>query len=236
MNNIEPKSEGVKVELPDSTPPVVLHSMILKEIRSWAITLLILGALSLFASSLLSAPWGVLLIIVGLASFYFRSSDMMVVYGVTLAWAGVSNITSGQIYWIGFALLQWFLTFRVFQKYIAFRNAEAATETAETRAGGLTPKRAASIFPWAAGALGILSLLGLAGIFIGAIIMVAISQIQAVPDFLAFLEGMIVNFGVLGIAVGLASLLSKHPRRGLAITGLVTGILTILVEIVLKYI
>lgn len=228
--------EGAKIEIPASTYPTVLPSTILKEIRSWAVTLLILGALSIFASGVLSAPWGVMLIIVGLASFYFRSSAVMVVYGVTLAWAGVTNLISGQGFWIGFAILQGYLVFRVFQKFISFRQAELSLGEQDSDPNGLTPKRSANVFPWVSGLLGFFSLLGFVGIFVGMVIFIVVTKSQVVPQFVIFLEGLIVNFGVLGFAVGLASILSKHPRKIVAIVGMVTGVLTLLIEFILRFI
>lgn len=228
--------EGAKIEVPKAAEPTIFPSTIMKEVRSWAITLLVLGIISIFASGFLSAPWGVLLIIVGLASFYFRSSASMVVYGVTLAWAGVSNLTSRQGFWIGFAILQGFLVFRVFQKFTAFRRAEANFTEQEAASYGLIPQRSASIFPWTAGILGVSSLLGLIGIFGAAVAFVVIAKSQIIPSSMIFLEGLIVNFGVLGLAIGLASLLSKHPRKGVAITGIATGILTMLIELILRFI
>ncbi len=236
MNHQGTEFEGAKVEAPSSPAVTVFQSTILKEIRSWAITLLILGALHIVATDSFSAPWGILLILVGLASFYFRTSAMMVVYAVTLAWAGLSNITSGQGVWIGFALLQWFLVFRVFQKFLSFRQVEANSVMEETNSSGLTPKRSAGILPWVAGALGTLSLLGLVGVFVMAILLVAFSGNQSVPPFLIFIEGLIVNCGVLGFAVGLASVLCKYPRKVLSITGMVTGLLTLLIETILRFV
>ena len=228
--------EGAKIEIPATPNTTVSHSTVLKEIRSWAVTLLILGILSIISSGVLSAPWGVMLIIVGLASFYFRSSAIMVVYGVTLAWAGVVNLTSGQGFWIGFAILQGYLVFRVFQKFISFRQAELSLGEQDSDPNGLTPKRSANVFPWASGLLGVFSLLGFVGIFVGVVIFIVVTKSQVVPQFVIFLEGLIVNFGVLGFAVGLASILSKHPRKIVAIVGMVTGVLTLLIEIILRFI
>ena len=236
MNNPKGEFEGTKLESWGSTHPKVFHSTILKEIRSWAISLLILGIISFFASGFLSAPWGILLIIVGLASFYFRSSAMLVVYAVTLAWAGISNLSSGQVIWIGFAILQWFLAFQIIKKFISFRKAEESPVDEEFGPSGLTPERSASIFPWAAGASGILSLLGFIGIFVGVIIQSYILKNQATPEFWGFIEGLVVNLGVLGFAIGLASILCKHQKKAVAIVGMVTGILTLIIETIFKFI
>lgn len=236
MNHQATEFESTNLESPTSQNPVIPYITILKETRAWGITLLIFGILSLFASSFLNAPWGVLLIIVGLASFYFRSSAMMVVYGVTLAWAGVINATSGQVFWIGFAIFQWFLTFRIFQKFVKFRSAEVFFGEQEASTNELISKRAAGAFPWAASALGTLSLLGLGSILFGVIFFVIITNSETVPEFVYFLESLFVNFGVLGFAFGLSSLLCKYSKKAVAIVGMVAGILTLVIEIVLLFI
>src|SRR5690349_3186775 len=235
QNQLPTEFQDVPIEPSPSVSPQILPVTILKEIRSWAVTSLILGALHLFVSGFFSAPWGVLLMTVGLASFYVRSSAMLVVYAVTLAWAGVSNLISGESGWVGFAVLQFFLVYRVFRNFQLFRRSESALTEAELSASDLTPARAAAIFPWAALTLGVLSLVGLVGVFLLAVVLVVVSGSETVPGFLGFLEGLVVNGGVLGLALGLASLLCKHPRKGLAIAGMVTGILTLVVEMVLIY-
>lgn len=223
--------EDDPMALPGPQTSQLSQSAILKEIRSWALALLVLGILHIIGTGFLSAPWGIFLILVGLASFYFRSSAMMVVYAITLAWAGITNITSGQLTWIAISLLQWFFAYQIFHKFFEFRKAEANSGLAESEAKGLTPERSASAFPWAAGIIGILSLIGFVGILAGAVVYGIVSGGKPVPGYLEFLENLAVNFGVLGFGVGLASILSKHPRRGLSICGMVTGLLTVLAEL-----
>jgi hypothetical protein len=227
--------EGVKIESSAVTKPVVFHGTILKEIRSWATTLLVLGVISLFASNFLSAPWGLLLIVVGLASFYFRSSAMMVIYAVTLAWAGISNALSGGVLWIGFAILQLFLVVRVFQKFISFRQAETNT-IEDIDSSGLTPKRSATIFPWAAIVLGSVSLLGFVGLLVGVVVASIMSGKGITSVYLSFLESLVVEMGILGFALGLASVLSRYSKKALAIIGMITGILPPLLEIIFRFV
>jgi hypothetical protein len=236
MNIQGPEFEGTKIEAWGSAKPKIFPSTISKEIRSWAISLLVMGVISIVASGFLSAPWGILLIIVGLASFYFRSSAMLVVYAVTLAWAGICNIISGQTFWIVFAVIQWVITFQVFRKFLSFRKAEENSAEEEFGSSVLTPQRSSRIFPWAAGALGILSLLGFIVILIGAIIFTFIKGYQAMPELSVFIEGLVVNFGLLGFAIGLASILCKYPKKFISIAGMVTGILPFMIEIILRFI
>jgi hypothetical protein len=234
MNDQGTQFEGAKIEAVKPAPAPVFPGTILKEIRSWAFTLLVLGGLHIGASGFLSAPWGILLILVGLASFYFRSSAMLVIYAVTLIWAGISNLTSGQAIWIGGAFIQWYLALRIFRTFVRFQETETKV-AAESNSNELTPRRVAAVFPWAATLLGVLSFLGLIGIFAIVIVLVAVSGSSTVPSYFGFIEGLVVNAGVLGFAVGLASLLCRHPGKGLAIAGMVTGVLTLLIELVLRF-
>ncbi len=59
------------------------HASMLKAIRSNGFWLIGLGVLHIILSGWLSAPWGVLLIIVGLCSFLFHSPSMFVIYAIT---------------------------------------------------------------------------------------------------------------------------------------------------------
>ena len=215
------------------------YSAMLAEIRSWGMWSLGLGALHLITSGFLSAPWGILLIMVGLASFYFRSASMFIIYASTLAWAALSNVISFNAGWVAFGLYQFFLAYQVFQKYHIFRDAEENMATLENADGAAkqTPVSAASrFFPWLAPAFGCVSTIGLMILVVIVFVTVIASEGQAtIPDYAGFIEGLIVNFGVLGIAVGLASLLSKYGKKGLAIAGLIGGVLTIVLEFALLY-
>ena len=63
--------------------------------RSWGRWLIVMGVIQLVASQFLDPGWGVLLMLVGVASFYFRSLAMLAVYGVIMAWAAISNAFGG---------------------------------------------------------------------------------------------------------------------------------------------
>lgn len=228
------ETKGVPSSPPRSEDLSNLHEATRKEIRSWSFTLIILGALHIFATGLLSAPWGVLLIVVGLASFYFRSAAMLVVYAVTIAWAGISNLTSGEWIWIAFAVIQWYFSFRILRRFSGYRRAERALEApSDVNASGLTPQRSAKVFPWAGFLMGVFSFLAFIGAFGSAIVYVIISASETPPGFLSLVEGLAVSTGVLGFALGLASVLCGYRFRVLAILGMVAGLLTLASEIAL---
>ena len=209
------------------------YAAMLQEIRSWGLWSLGLGALHLVTSGFLSAPWGILLIIVGLGSFYFRSASMFVVYAVTLGWAAFSNLISFEIGWVGFALYQFFLAFRVFQQYRLFRDIEGEYHAQSDQ---VLPNPAYRFFPWLGSLFGCSSILAFVMIVLIVLVLAITSEGQAsIPDYFVFFEGLAVNFGILGASIGLASLLSKYHRKPLAIVGLISGVLTVLLEMALVY-
>jgi hypothetical protein len=203
-----------------------------EKIRSWGMWSLILGVLHIFTSGFLSAPWGILLILVGLASFYFRSASMFVIYATTLGWAAFSNLMSFEGGWIGFSLYQFFLAFRVFQDYRTFREVDVTP----TELGQVSTDRAARFFPWLGSIFGCSSIIGFVLIIVTILVMAVASEGNAtVPDYFSFLDGLAVNFGVLGAAIGLASVLSRYPRKALGIAAIVAGSLTVLLELAIIY-
>ncbi|HEX6269639.1 MAG TPA: hypothetical protein VFZ43_05360 [Anaerolineales bacterium] len=209
------------------------HEVLLKEIRSWGFWSLGLGVLHLIGSGILSAPWGLLLIVVGLASFYFRTASMFIVYGVTMSWAALSNLLGGAGGWNIFALLQVYFAWRLFQQFRRFRKVEEellGTAPDETETPAFPAERTARLFPWLGLFLGGWSLLGLLGVWAAIVISAGVSQGTANIEFLGLLEGLVVDFGVLGFALALASLLSGYRPKIVAIIGLTAGLLTILLE------
>lgn len=219
--------------------PATAHAAMLKEIRSWGLWSLGLGALHVISSGFLSAPWGVLLIIVGLASFYFRTASMFILYAVTLTWAGLSNLAAMQGGWIFFGLVQFYFAYRVFQQYRRFRDIEGEyiqSTSMEVNSDVVKKDRAARFFPWLGSLLSCSSILGLVIFFVAIIVIMAQTQDPAsVPNYFNFVGGLVENVGVLGFAISLAALLSKYRPKAAAIVGLVFGALTLLAELAIYF-
>jgi hypothetical protein len=234
MDDGETGVEAVIVEPQTPARKVTYHVSIFKEIRSWAVTLIVLGIIHLVTSGFLSSSWGVLIILVGIASFYFRSASMMVVFAVTLAGAAFTNLLSGNTKWIIFAILQAGLVVSVFLKYVRFKKAEADTTNGEPEDVGLTPKRSAKAFPWLAFGLGLFSMVGFVSIMIYATISITMGALSNFTKFLDFIFDSMRNFGMLGIGFGLAGLLNKYQKTACSILGIVFGALTILVMVLLS--
>lgn len=226
--------------LPPASPPVdyeviTRHAAMLKEIRSWGIWLLVLGAIHIFTAGFLNAGWGILLIVVGLASFFFRSASMFVVYGITLAWAALSNMLSGQTSWLVFSAVQVFMTVSVFLQFRRFRKVESAALQISDRQDLHKPaERAARAFPWIGSLFGCSSILGFVLYFLTIFIINAVTgNAGNTPGYLDIIFSLVIYLGVLGFAVCLAALLSKYRLKGLAIAGLVGSLLTLAAVLVL---
>ncbi|HLO18357.1 MAG TPA: hypothetical protein VK206_26225 [Anaerolineales bacterium] len=217
------------------------HAVMLKEIRSWGLWSLGLGVLHIVSSGFLSAPWGILLFIVGLASFYFQTASMFIIYAITLAWAALSNFTGFQIGWVLFALFQLYLSFRVFKQYRRFRDVETTylkTITDDAVVNKPSPNQAARYFPWTGAIVGCSSIIGLFFIFLYVAWVVISGRSEdashiPVPLYIAFMKDLIVNLGVIGFAVGIASLLSQYRPKALAIIAMVTGVIAVVFDIFL---
>ena len=202
--------------------------VMLKEIRSWGIWSLGLGAVHILAGGFFSAPWGILLLIVGLASFFFRTASMFIIYTVILIWVAFSNALSGLGGWMLFALLQLYLAARVLQQFRRFRQVELklVEPTANhTHDNALIVSRSRQFFPWLGSLLSCSSVLGILILFAALILMEAAGETTTYAQLWAFLVDLTMNVGVLGFAVGLASLLSGYRPKILGITGLVAGLL-----------
>ncbi len=206
-----------------------------REIRSWGFWSLGLGALHIATSGWLSAPWGILLVIVGLASFYFHEAAMFVIYAVTLGWAGISNLIYGQGAWKAFALLQAVFVFQILQQYRRFRRAqtERSLKVQVENPDRPLSERSTHIFPWAGAVLGSLSLTGLVLVLFSVFLLVAATESHAFSRTLGVIEGVAVDGAVLGLALGLAALFSGNRRKLVAITGCVLSGLTLLIELAL---
>lgn len=202
------------------------HTLMLKEIRSWGFWSLGLGLLHIITAGFLNASWGILLIIVGLASFYFRAAPMFIIYAVTLTWAALSNLSSWQINWVIFAVFQIYLAFRVFLRYRRFHNNEmefAKLHINDPNDGTQRKERTARFFPWIGVLLSCSSILGVVLSVVLVSFIFALYGDAIPPSYFNLIVGIVVNFGILGFSVSLASLVSKYRPKGLVIIGLIIG-------------
>jgi hypothetical protein len=219
-----------------TAPPVnldtLMHGAMLREIRSWGFWQLGLGALHIFASGVLSAPYGFLLIGVGLASFYFREAAMFVLYATTMSWAAFSNLLSGESRWVVGGVFQLYLAFRILQAFRRFRQTEVKLAPSSViDPDDQTAGRAGRIFPWAALASGAASFALFIFAFGGLFLLATLDASGPWIQWLSIVESVTVNLGILGAGLGLAALLSRFHRRAASIIGLILGAIPVIGEI-----
>jgi hypothetical protein len=222
-----------------------------KSIRSWGWNLIIVGVVSLIASSFLSATWGVMMILLGVGSFLVISPALFMLYAATLAWAGISNISGGIGGWSIFALLQFYWAYSNFRLFLRYKQIYrprpkppvipdpydpdppitneplAATPMAKEDPGD-------RVFPWVALIVGVLSFSGMLLFFLVLIIRAVLHATSSVPVWLGFMVSLSVNIGLVALFAGLAALLCGYRHKPASVLGMITGGLVVLVEILLR--
>ena len=66
-----------------------------KEVRNTGIALIILGIIHMIFSGFLSFTWGIILIVLGIISFFYRSRKMILTFGISLILVGALNLLDG---------------------------------------------------------------------------------------------------------------------------------------------
>lgn len=210
-------------------PAVQGYLRMLAEVRSWGRWLLVLGFAHFVGAQFLDVSWGVVLVLVGLASFYFLDVAMFPVYGTTLAWAAIANFIAGSAGWRLFSLVQVLFAYRTFRAYSHFRPIQAAFAalSPEERQGHALTSRAARLFPWTSFVLGAVTAFGTLLVFGGMVL----AAFQGRPDPT---EGYVtsllfaVSLGVLGLAFGIAALLGRLRPWPVALAGTVFSLVPVL--------
>lgn len=200
-----------------------------QEINKWRFFLILLGIIQLATSGFLSNTWGILLIIVGLSSFYYNSASMFVVYGTTLGWASISNAFSGSGGWLAFSLLQIYFAFQTFRQYFLYKN--AYRELIEHTESSKLIDKAEKSFPWVSFGTGLLSFAGMIIVFLSIVILVGTGN-EDLFSIVDFTEGLVIDIALIGFATGLAAVLSSYEHKLFSIIGMVAGALVLIFEIV----
>lgn len=193
-------ASNVQTPEQEAAPYTAIYASMLRELRSWGMWQIRLGAVNAATGN---PPWGILAIAVGLSSFWLRSPAMFVVYTLTLAFAGISNLSTvtstGASVWLGLGLLQLYFAYNVYRQFRRFAPAHEAFVAAGVE------DRAARVFPPAAALLG---LTGAVGLVLAVSSLASGSPPQLLTDLV---EGLILDAAILGFALGVASLLSRYP-------------------------
>jgi len=209
------------------------YSKMKKELRSWGYWMMAIGVISLILSGLVDSSWGIMLMIVGGCSFYFSESVMFAVYGSMLAWAALSNLMGG-VFWMGFAIIQAVIAYKLFRDFGKSRKIEKAYRY-HHKVGRISappaPERAARLFPWLSALLSAVSLATIVGIAGGLAVSVGAEGSPEEYSGLEWATLFAVNLGVIGLAFGLASLLSRFRQKGPAVAGVVIGGIVLLLAV-----
>jgi hypothetical protein len=212
-----------------------LHDEMLRGVRYWGTSSIVLGVVHLIGSGFLNAPWGIILILIGLASFLWRTGSMYVIYAAVLAWAAVSNLLTGKTLWIGFAIVQAGIVFRIVQQYRHFRRAGlVGPTTASLDLPDHGADSAARVFPWLGcliSAVALAAFVLLFGFFLVSAFLSGGTGNVPWEQGLLFALNLLLNVGALGAAVALAALLSGYRLRGFSVVGLVAGLILVILNV-----
>jgi hypothetical protein len=203
----------------------LVRDVIVRETRGWGTGLLVLGVMQLTGLRGLDPIWGVVLITVGAASFLFRSAGMLPAYGVLLAWAMISNLSSGNWYWMAFGVLQAFLAFRTFQGFLLLRRATSRLGMGLGADPSERSDRAAAIFPFAGCAFTAAALIGVPLLIVGAGAWVAMNEQEPSEQALGTAIDALADLACLGLALAVAALLARYRFRTVSILAVVGGAL-----------
>ncbi len=212
-------------ELNTTRDASTVRDVIARETRNWEASLLVVGLIQIVASAFRDPGWGILLIVVAACSYYFRSAAMFPVYGVTIAWAMICNLLSGDPRWMAFGLLQGYWTFTTFRQFLMIRG---ATERLGIGLNAGLPDRAdraAGIFSWTGCALSAAAWLGSVSLI--AVVVISYALTEQAPDtqVLEITADALMDSACLGLGLAVAAILSRFRRRPVSILGALGGVL-----------
>lgn len=206
-----------------------------KSIRSWAVTSLVLGALSIFAGGTLDPVWGIVMIVIAVLSWRIKIPAMFVLYSVFMAWAALTNglsvLTGEGGSWVILALVQiyWVVSIiRQFKRY-SHLSLQELYETGAWPADLDPPQQEAVItgrFAIAGVALAVISLILLPSVFVGGIVLAMIIPMSELLEriFGWFLGGA-VDIAVLALGLSCAAVVSRNNKKGWAVGGVIVSTL-----------
>ena len=207
----------VSVEAPGEAEDI--EAAMSRDVRSWGKWLIGLGVVHLIASGSLDASWGIMLILLGAMSILFTSPSMYVIYAVTMAWAGISNLIGAGLAWGVFAMFQFYLTFRIARQYYVFRKAGLVNAEHEAVNASRKKSVAPRLFPWLGLVGSVLLMWGFVALVAGALVVFGLndaSDISTSARVIDFLFSTLISLIVAFWGMNLAALLSKYRPRFLA--------------------
>lgn len=200
---------------------------IVRKVRSQAVWLLGWGIAALLLP-LLNSPFGIVLIIAGLASYYFGTTSMLLVQAVIFLWAAVFNLFIGGALAAIFSVILFISVIQSIRQYRRYRSVESE-QTAMDAAGfslsddNITEDRVTWILPASALLVAGISWAGFATAIVFYMSWFMATGEEELPPILSFMIGLFLELGALALAFGLASVLSGYRYKALSILGALGG-------------
>lgn len=228
-----PDAKAARQYQPVQQSEIVIREKMLKGVRSWGWTAIVLGVVHFVFGGFLNPSWGVTLILVGGLSFFIRESPMYVVYAITMLWVGISNLISGGLGgWTLMGLMQLFWAYGLFRNYRFYQKVEKSYwELPEENREPEEKKdlRANRLFPGVGCAIGSLSAFGGIAVVIFMLLVFAAAwnagnePSQGVQTLINWLWAVMLSGGIIGFSLGVAALLSGYPRKWMAWIAVISG-------------
>ncbi len=187
-------------------------------IRMWRWWLVAVGVVQVVLGSILGMPWGVVLVVIGGASFAAHEAVLLVVYSIVVLGSAVVNVSSLHWAWALFALVQTGYGVQMLRCYARHHAAEARyARLAHGLPIGLPPPvtYAAAMLPWIGSAAGMVAF--------------GLSVLTQHTPGSAVSWGLFVplDLAVAGLALCGAALVARHGVT-LALLGVFVSALTVL--------
>lgn len=100
-----------------------------RDLRSWGVSLILLGVLHFVLAGFLEPTWGIVLAILGILNLLVRKRGMFIANGVALGVVGLMNIFSGGVGgWTLFGVLQLYWGAREIRKYRKYEQSDPASK------------------------------------------------------------------------------------------------------------
>lgn len=203
--------------------PEVVASVTAGQVGSWSRGLILCGALSLVFRDTLDPVWGCTLIALGAVSLKFRRAEFLIVFGMALMWAGLTNLLGLIVNNVsGFlSILQFSFGASLFRLYGQLR-------LQDRRSNPDRPYPPADGFGIASLIIAIIVVL--LSMFLGAVIVIGIAGISiSVVESAANLVFQIIgNLGAVSAGLGIGALRGGTRNSVMAWTGIVVGGVAIL--------
>ena len=225
-------TRGLEAEAPSPPAPSVNVLQMHKDLRSWAITSLVLGVLSIFASGTFDPVWGIMMIVIAILAWRIRLPAMLALYAVVMGWAALTNglsvLYGGDIVWLGATLLQVYWVYSILRRWKQYSRVPLEDVYASGAwPTSMSPPQQESVitgqFAVAGFILALFALILLPSTFVVVVLYGAITQSATTPPLLLWLLSGAVDIGVMALGLSLAGRLSRNERRGWGTAGIVVS-------------